>query len=175
MIPPLPAELWLLIADHLSVTSINLLSRSNRALYSLLLHTLHRRLILRGDKFSVDRIRQTLTRISDDSALSQAVRAFTLYNFKLSALKFAISYFRSFANLSDITLDRLSIDESQLDQLLIGMDTRPFSFTLSEGRYRIYNPKPLVYDLNGPLPHIFHHDVGVRLFTYAGGAMLHQP
>lgn len=154
MISPLPSELWLQIADYLERPSLNLLSRSNRALYSLLLHTLHRHLILQGNKLSVDQIRQTLTRIGDDPALSQAVRSFTLYKLGSSALDSAIFSSRSFPNLSDITLDQLSIDERQLDQLLISIDKHPFSFRLSEGIFKAYNSFATAkrYDLNGPLP-----------------------
>lgn len=152
MTAPLPAELWLQIADDLERPSLNLLSRLNRALYSLLLPTLHRHLILQGNKLSADQIRQTLIRISGDAALSQAVRSFTLYKLSPSALDFVILSFRSFPNLSDITLDRFSMDESQLDQLLISIDRHPFSFRLSEGVFKVRNASAIAKRLNGPVP-----------------------
>jgi len=152
----LPAELWLQIASYLSRPWLGRLARSNRTIYSTLLHTLHNHLFFYGAKLSDDEIRQTLTRISADPDFSRAVRSCTLWSVRSSTLDFVFLFFRLFPNLADITLEYTLIDENQLDQLLISIDKHPFSLTLSKGQIKTSNPRkvgtPLVYDTHGPLP-----------------------
>lgn len=152
----LPAELWLQIADYLERPDLNLFSRSNRAFYSLLLPTLYRDLILHGGKIYSDRITQTLNQIGGDPGLSQAVRCCTLSALGPIVLDSAIVSFRSFPNLSDISLSRLSIDKNQLDQLLISIDKHPFSLKMFDVNIKVRKSSDvtqrLVYHVNGPLP-----------------------
>ena len=152
----LPAELWLQIASYLSRPWLGRLARSNRTIYSILLHNLHHHLFFQGDARSDDKICQTLTRISTDPDLSRAVQSCTLQSIRSSTLDFAFLCFKLFPNLADITLEYTLIHENQLDQLLISVDKHPFSLTLFSGEIKTCNTRnvstPLVYDTHGPLP-----------------------
>jgi hypothetical protein len=152
----LPPELWLQIADHLSPHDLNMLSRSNRSLCTLLLPTLHRDITLHGDRLPEDQVCETLTRITNHPNLFQATRTCTLHFASSIALDSAILSFKSFANLFDITLDRTSVDAVRLDKLLMSIDKHPFSVTLSKCEFEAWKTpevaKPLIYTLNGPLP-----------------------
>ena len=112
--------------------------------------------MLHGGKIYGDRITQTLNRISGDPGLSQAVRCCTLSALGPSVLDSAIVSFRSFPNLSDISLSRVSIDKNQLDQLLISIDKHPFSIKMLDVNIMVRKSSDvaqrLVYHLNGPLP-----------------------
>jgi hypothetical protein len=152
----LPPELWLQIADHLSRHDLNVLTRSNRSLCTILLPTLHRDITLRGDRLPEDEVCETLTRISNHPNLFRATRTCTLDRASPISLDSAILSFKSFPNLSDITLTRTSVDETQLDQLLMSINKHPFSLKLSVCEFKACNTpevaKPPTYSLNGPLP-----------------------
>jgi hypothetical protein len=152
----LPDELWLQIASHLPKSCLSNLIRSNRTMYSILLHFLYQDLYLWGYKYSDHTTSKILTQISTNPNLSQAIRSCTLSGVGSITFDAAFLSFRSFPNLSNVTLDQTSIDEAQLDQLLISINKRPFSFTLSKGNIKTRRPhqpaKSLVYHLNGPLP-----------------------
>ena len=160
MLPPLPAELWFQIANHLTTHDLNLLSRSNRALYSFILPILYRDITFRGHEVSDAKTCRTLIRMSINLDLSRAIRSCTLRSMGSKALDYAISSFKCFPNLSKVTLDGFVMDEYQLDQLLINIDKHPFSLKLTLGAFAAADPrrrgviKPLIYQLNGPLPRL---------------------
>jgi len=88
-VTPLPAKLWLQIADYLERPDLNRFSRPNHGIYSLLLPTPLPHFILQEEKHPEDQTRQPITRINSNPDLSQAIRPCPVYILGPGTLDFA--------------------------------------------------------------------------------------